>query len=252
MSLGRQQRRGVSHTLIWICILVGIIATTTSEPASSQPFEFQEFHTWTDAATIYYFTDNFRYDGDYGVRGLLNTRDDWWLIYLRPSVRYQTSSWMRLHGGMALFYNFFETVEDLPELRPWVGVMFVGPKPGGWLISNYFRLEYRDFYIKNESSWEGVWRGRWQLQLATPRFAIGSAQQFRAVGSVEPFTDFGASPTNNITDRIRINFGIEKRVTPALRISLNYLFHTVRVTESGEDFDLDDHVVRLRFFYRFN
>ena len=96
---------------------MGVIATTTPRPAAPQQFEFSEFHTWTDVATTYNFSDAFRYDGDYGIRGVL-TDDDWTLIYLRPSIRYKTHAWLRFHGGMALFYNFFNTLQDLPEFRP--------------------------------------------------------------------------------------------------------------------------------------
>ena len=244
-------KRSTRQWLALVLTLMGIIATTTPRSAVSQPFEFSEFHTWTDVATIYKFGDAFRYDGDYGIRGLL-TDDDWTLIYLRPSVRYKTHSWLRLHGGIALFYNFFNTVEDLPELRPWVGVRFVGPKPGGWVISNYLRLEYRAFYLKDEDKWDTVLRGRWQLQVTTPDFSIGEAERFYALASIEPFEEFGTSVGFGLSERIRTNIGIGKRVTPTLRIDLNYLFHRIRVSEAARDFELDDHVVRLRFFYSFN
>ncbi|MCH7547988.1 MAG: DUF2490 domain-containing protein [Candidatus Krumholzibacteriota bacterium] len=240
----------MNHTFIWASVLMGVVATTTPRPAASQQFEFNEFHTWTDVATIYKFSDTFRYDGDYGIRGFL-TDDDWTLIYLRPSVRYQSRPWLRLHGGVALFYNFFKTVEDVPELRPWVGVRFVGPSPGGWVISNYLRLEGRAFYLKDEDKWDTVLRGRWQVQVTTPDFAIRTSERFYALASIEPFTGFGASINGILGERIRTNIGMGKRVTPALRIDLNYVFHRIRVSETGRDFDLDDHVVRLRFFYTF-
>ena len=152
---------------------------------------------------------------------------------------------------MALFYNFY-TTEDLPELRPWVGVRFVGPRPGGWVMSNYFRLEYRAFYIKGEDKWDKVWRGRWQLQVATPRFAIGSVERLNVFASIETFKNFGTSIGGSLVDRVRTNIGIAKKVTPSLRIDLNYLFHRLRVSDASGDFALDDHVVRLRFFYSFN
>lgn len=242
-------------------VLMGVVIATTPKPAAAQAFDFSEFHTWTDVATIYKFGDTFRYDGDYGIRGLL-TGDDWTLIYLRPSVRYKDRPWLRLHGGMALFYNFLKDVEDLPELRPWVGVRFAGPTLGGWTISNYFRLEYRAFYLKGTGEWDEVWRGRWQLQVTTPDFAIGGAERFYALASIEPFQDFGTSfnPFQDFgstfrgeaADRIRTNIGIGNKLTPALRIDLNYLFHSRRVSEGDRQFDVDDHVVRLRFFYTFN
>ena len=111
-------------------LVLAVLGLVLSTPTASQTPQFEEFHTWTDIATSYNFSERFRYDGDYGLRGLL-TDSNWTLLYLRPSVRYQVRPWLRLHGGAALFYNFFSG-EDLPELRPWVGVRFLGPRPGGW------------------------------------------------------------------------------------------------------------------------
>ena len=97
-----------------VALYLGIMATMIPTPAASQEPMFSEFHTWSDIATIYNFSDRFRYDGDYGLRGLL-TDDYWTLLYLRPSVRYRDRSWLSLHGGAALFYNFFEGEANLPE-----------------------------------------------------------------------------------------------------------------------------------------
>lgn len=91
-----------------------------------------------------------------------------------------------------MFYNFFPG-EDLPELRPWVGARFVGPRPGGFVISNYFRLEQRAFHLKSRSEWDAGLRGRWQVQVVTPRFSIGSASEFYALMSIEPFFEIGSS-----------------------------------------------------------
>ena len=232
-------------------MLLGVLVTIAPRSLASQVLpEFEQFHTWTDVATIYNFSDQFRYDGDYGLRGLL-TDKNWTLLYLRPSVRYRAKPWMTLHGGAALFYNFFPE-EDLPELRPWVGARFVGPRPGGFTISNYLRLELRAFYLKGKSEWDAGLRFRWQLQVVSPRFRIGSLEEFYGLASIEPFIDGSSGIEGTFGDRFRYNMGIGKQVTPGLRIDLNYLFHRVRVTDAGGDLTLDDHVIRLRFFYSFN
>ncbi len=72
--------------------------------------------------------------------------------------------------------------------------------------------------------------------------------RFYALASIETFKDFGASIGGSLVDRIRTNIGMGKRVTPALRIELSYLFHRIRLNEATRDFGLDDHVLRLRFF----
>ena len=236
--------------LTLVLVLLGGLLAVTSRPAAAQVLpDFEEFHTWTDIATIYNFSSSFRYDGDYGLRGLLTDRN-WTLLYLRPSVRYRVNLRLQLHGGAALFYNFFPG-DDLPELRPWVGVRLVGPRPGGFTISNYFRMELRAFYLKSVSEWDAGFRGRWQLQVTSPRFSIGSARELYALISIEPFFEIGSSIEGTFGDRVRINAGLGRQFTEGLRIELNYLFHKIRLPGEGGDLDLDDHVLRLRFFYRF-
>ena len=46
--------------------------------------------------------------------------------------------------------------------------------------------------------------------------------------------------------------GIGRQVAKGLRIDLNYLFHRVRLIDQDGELDVDDHVVRLRFFYSLN
>ena len=43
-----------------------------------------------------------------------------------------------------------------------------------------------------------------------------------------------------------------KKVSSAWRVELNYVFHTLRLSDARGDFDFDDHVMRLRLFYSFN
>ncbi len=81
---------------IWIKITLIIIIISIF---SMEDFgESAEFQTWSDIATIYKFSDNWRYDGDQGIRGVLS-QNDFTLLYFRPSVRYRARSWFTLHGG---------------------------------------------------------------------------------------------------------------------------------------------------------
>jgi hypothetical protein len=71
------------------------------------------------------------------------------------------------------------------------------------------------------------------------------------LASIEPFFEIGSSVTGTFGDRFRINAGLGRQFSEGLRIELNYLFHKIRLLEEGGDLDFDDHVLRLRFFYRF-
>ena len=59
-------------------------------PIAAQYSESSYFETWTDIATIYNFSDRFRYDGDYGFRAALST----------ASSISQNNSNSRYHLGM--------------------------------------------------------------------------------------------------------------------------------------------------------
>ncbi len=126
------------------------------------------------------------------------------------------------------------------------------PRPGGWAFNHYFRLELRAFYLKEDGAWDSVLRGRYQLMVKSPNFAIGNAAGFFGLASAEAFEDLTTEVNETRGDRFRFNIGIGKKVTQALRIELNYLFHTFRVSDKQGDFDFDDHVVRTRFFYSFH
>jgi len=230
---------------LWALLIAAVALCTL--PAQAQTPDYNNFHTWADLATIKNFSKDFRYDGDYGVRGLLSD-DDWTQIYLRPSVRYRLNTVTTLHGGAALFYSFLEE-EDLPELRPWLGVRFANRIGPGWIISNYFRLEYRAFYLKPESDWDTSFRARWQLQARSPLFEIGSVKGFYGLASIEPFFMFESTSADNFGDRFRFNLGIGRSLNKRLRAEANYLFHKVRITDEGGTLDVDDHVLRFRFFY---
>ena len=228
--------------MIWTIIL------SSPRISEAQLGDFKKFHTWTDLTTIYFFNPNFRYDGDYGLRGVL-TDSDWTLLYLRPSVRYSEWNWMQLHGGAALFYNFLRDIPDLPELRPWVGLRFIWPRFEGFTFSHYFRVEYRAFYYKEDKIWDAYFRSRYQFQVSNNNFSIGDLKGFVALVSVELFEDMSSLDDGTFGDRYRFNFGFGKRIIPKLRIDINYVFHKLNI---GGLLESDDHIIRTRFFYNFN
>lgn len=236
----------------YFILLLGLAGGLTApEPVLAQYNEASYFETWTDLATVYHFSDRFRYDGDYGLRALLST-PDFTQAYLRPSVRYEAASWLRVHGGLAWFHSFFPDEDDANEVRPWLGVRFVGPRPGNWLIQNYLRLELRVFEFAGGGASDSAWRGRWQLQVRTPDFSIGSAGGFYALAFGEAFHTFDEEVEGFAAERLRLNLGAGKTLSPHWRLELNGMYQKGRVEEGGGGFDLDEAVLRLRLFYTIN
>jgi hypothetical protein len=82
-----------------------------------RPGDCSDFQTWSDIATIYRFAENWRYDGDQGIRGVLSG-SDFTLLYFRPSVRYRIKPWFTVHGGIRFFKNFVDDDEDTFEIGP--------------------------------------------------------------------------------------------------------------------------------------
>ena len=232
-------------------LLLGVIATAIPGSAFAQEFSSAELDEWFDIATIYNFSDRFRYDGDYGIRSLASTRG-FTQLYLRPSVRYRVKPWFLVHGGIAWFYSNFDDRDNVNELRPWGGLRFLGPQPGGFAFSNYLRLEYRAFHFKDQNNSEQVWRGRYQLQVTSPGFKIGRVRGFRGVVFVEPFKTFGTEVEGLFINQFRFNVGIGKKVSQNLRIEFNYMFQKVRLEEQGSRLKANDHILRLRLFYSLN
>ncbi len=230
-------------------LIVGILLTPGSMMAQYTKSAY--FETWTDLTTIYNINDRFRYDGDYGIRAWLST-EDFTQISLRPSVRYEVQPWLRLHGGLAWFHTFFRVSADADEFRPWLGVRFVGPHLGGFLIQNYFRLEVRVFDFKTVGNRETAWRGRWQLQVRSPDFRVGAAERFYALAFAEFFHTFGTEIQGFAAERLRLNLGAGKTLSPRWRVELNGMFQKARVEQGLTGFDLDEGILRLRLFYSLN
>ena len=125
--------------------------------------ESADFYTWSDIATIYKISDNWRYDGDQGISGLLS-KSDFTLLYFRPSLRYRAKSWFTVHGGIRFFKTFFDDGDDTFEIGPWQGLRFVWPKIGNYAVSHYFLLEERMIWqTEGDSDFDFNLRGRYQL-----------------------------------------------------------------------------------------
>jgi hypothetical protein len=241
---------GRTPALVTIFTLA-LLAFGEACPGQEQPVELTSFHTWTDFTSITRIRDGFYYDGDYGVRGLL-TDPNWALLYARPSCRFRLRSNVLAHGGIGVFYNILSDADDLLELRPWAGLRVAGPRLGGFQFSNYFRGERRSFRLEGESSWDGAWRGRWQLQVVSPHFSMARMDDFYGLTSAEVFMDFGSTVENSFGDRFRYSLGIG-RDFQSLAVEVVCLLHRIRAIGSeGRSFETDDVALRLRVFYSFD
>ena len=237
---------------IWIYISGLIII---SIPILVQFGHSADFQTWFDIATIYKLSDNWRYDGDQGIRGVVSD-SDFTLLYFRPSVRYRVRSWFTAHGGIRFFKTFIDDYDDTFEIGPWQGLRFVWPKVGTYSISHYFRLEERMIWeTEGENDFDFTLRGRYQLGARSPDYDILFKNGIYLTGTVELFWNLKYNFFDNFANRIRWDFGVGTEVSEALRVQLHYILQDGRAIEDDsfrDPFDSEEHILRLRLFYNFN
>ena len=235
----------------WVTITIIMVSFSALVKSSGSA----DFQTWSDIATIYKFSDNWRYDGDQGVRGLLS-QNDFTLLYFRPSVRYRAKSWFTVHGGIRFFKTFSDDEDNTFEVGPWQGLRFIWPVIGNYAISHYFRLEERMIWqTEGDSDFDFNLRGRYQLGVRSPNYDILFKNGIYLTGSVELFWNLEDSFTDKFVNRIRYDLGVGTQVSDAWRVQLHYVLQDGRAIEDDKFRDLfssEEHILRLRLFYIFN
>ena len=212
------------------------------------PADGADYQTWSDITTIYRFADDWRYDGDQGVRWGRQNNNDFTLLYIRPSVRYRVKPWLTVHGGIRFFQTFIDDQEDTFEIGPWQGLRFVWPKIGNYAVSHYFRLEERMIWqTEGENDSDFTVRSRYQLGFRSPNYDILFENGIYLMGTIEPFADL-KSPL--FVNRMRYDVGLGTTFSDAWRVHLRYLLQQGRDSASSA-FSNDEHILRLRLFYTF-
>jgi hypothetical protein len=235
----------------WVKITLIIIISLLALEKSGESAEFQ---IWSDIATIYKISDNWRYDGDQGVRGLLS-QNDFTLLYFRPSVRYRARPWFTVHGGVRFFKTFFDDYDDTFEIGPWQGLRFVWPEIGSYAVSHYFRLEERMIWTEGDNDFNFNLRGRYQFGLRSPTYDLLFENGLYLMGTVELFWNLEDNFFDKFANRIRWDFGAGTKISDAWRIQLHYVLQDGRAIEDDifrDPFSSEEHILRVRLFYTFN
>jgi hypothetical protein len=236
----------------WIGIIALIIISIS---AFTKLGHSADFYTWSDITTIYKLSDNWRYDGDQGIRGVLSN-SDFTLLYFRPSVRYRAKPWFTVHGGIRFFKTFFDDNDDTFEFGPWQGLRFTWPKIGDYAFSHYFRLEERMIWqTEGERDFDFNLRGRYQLGVRSPTYDILFKNGTYLMATMELFWNLEDYFFDSFANRIRWDFGAGTKISDAWRVQLHYVLQDGRAIEEGtfqNPFSSEEHILRLRLFYTFN
>ena len=207
------------------------------------------FQTWTDFTSLYWLNNNIRYDGDYGLRGVVTERD-WTEVYARPSFGWFKLDWLTMKGGLGAFL----TVQDTStfELRPYVGADFIWPNLNGWRFDYYLRLEWRNIWSADDVPYQGDLRGRFRIQLHTPSFGHGfNGLPFYGLASFEFFSDLGGGISEDFASRTRSTIALGHLITLRWRAELWTTLQSSR-DNTDQTFQLSDIILRLRIKYHLN
>jgi len=204
--------------------------------------------TWVDFTSLYWINNNIRYDGDYGIRGLISDRE-WTRLYARPSFGWFKLDWLTLKGGVGAFYTAQDT--STFELRPYVGVDAIWPNLNGWRFDYYLRIEWRNVWSAEDVDFQSDFRGRFRVQLHTPSFGHGfNGLPFYGLASFEFFSDLGAI-VENFSSRTRTTLGLGHLITMRWRAEFWTTLQSSR-DNPEQTFELTDVILRLRIKYHIN
>jgi hypothetical protein len=90
----------------------------------------------------WYSQDDITIQGNIGVTKLFQD-NDWVTYYVKPSTTYALSHNWAVHGGLGFYYTANKTLDNVKELRPFVGLSHFTNFTDKWAISSYFRTEER-------------------------------------------------------------------------------------------------------------
>jgi hypothetical protein len=248
-TISRKCKVVVTRAAIAALVVMGTLGLA-GQVSICHAADINDFQTWWDISTIYKFNDRWRYEGDQGTRGIVSN-EEWTIAYVRPSVRVDVRQWFLLHGGLGLFYTFQSFPGDRFEIRPWIGFRFIWPRPGGFVVSHYFRFEDRFNYSEFRSTWDEAFRGRYQLAVKTPVFSFVGIDELYGVAGLELFKDLSGAVFERFANRGRLGAGLGKHVGGGLRAELHYFYQSSGLFIQ-EGVQTDEHILRLRLFYLFN
>ena len=229
----------------YFLILVLFLSVTTEIHCQDL---FKVHSGWTDVSLWYKAGSNTKIGGDFGYRTTLNDLD-FHQTYYRPTVKWQKNPLYSLSLAVSNFHTFNDAV-DLSELRFAQQGTLKWPQIGVLRVTHRLRFEQRLFFINLLK--ENNYRGRYQLELKSPRFVLFGLDKspFFSNVSWEAFINMGSSYESLIGNSHRYAIVFGNRISKKLKVALHYYWQTVRA--NNDEFILKENVIRLRFNYTFN
>lgn len=219
--------------------------------SSASRAQDESFQTWLDYRTSYWFTPEWEYFGDYGLRGVLNV-ENWNQFYINPAVHWMKTKDLNFTGGMRFIYTDQEPESNKLELRPWQGVRYYWPRLRYLTFDHYVRLEERLIWELQGGGFSFSARARYRIQMKTANFKLPLIPtNFFFVTAFELFGDLGEVIVENYVGTNRIFFALGNHITSKTQLELHFILQRSKKS-STEDFESNDKVLRFRIRQNFN
>jgi len=154
-------------------------------------------------------------------------------------------------GGANIRYTDDSDGLNSWELRPYIGVQFIGDRFRRVVVQNFTRLEYRKFLYTGSDSTSASWRLRTRFEIA----GLVSGKSFVDPGSweisadVEFFVDLSEPVGERFADRARIRLGVGHVRTLKWHFDAFYILQFSRETKTSGVTGIDNFLrLRVKFY----
>ena len=229
----------ISGLAVTICIFL-----STASYAQSENERLIDNQIWMDYYSYFYFKPNLQYYGDVGVRSVLQDWN-WFMAYIRPSIRWKKHDLWELHGGIGFFKTFNVDTANTFEIRPWQGVRINWP---GWKpvkFNHYFRVEQRMNFITDNWELEANLRFRYRFGTNILLLTINEESRLNLPAYFEFFLDVGQQISEQFSNRTRLGIGLAYRMNNKWTFEFHWVAQNSR-TGSDQQFKTSDRLLQLK------
>ncbi len=206
---------------------------------------------WLDFIVNWRFARDLRFWADNYYRTLVSGAPTQHMVGTRPELSYGALGWLQVMGGANIRYTDDTGGLNSWELRPYVGVQFIGDRFRRITFQNYTRLEYRKFLYTGSDSTSASWRLRTRFEID----ALVSGKTFidpgswRLSGDVEFFVDLSDPVGERFADRARIRLGVGHVRTLKWHFDAFYILQFSRDSKTSGVTGIDNFIrLRVKFY----
>jgi hypothetical protein len=235
-------------------IRLGVVLSLLAVPArtvAAQDSTTVTGNLWLDFIVNWRFAPEFRFWADNYYRTLVSGASTQHMVGTRPELAYSALGWLQVMGGANIRYTDESDGLNSWELRPYLGVQFIGDRFRRVVVRNYTRLEYRKFLYTEADSTEASWRlrTRFEIQGLVSGKTFVDPGSWRLSGDVEFFIDLSEPVDERFADRARIRLGVGHVRTLKWHFDAFYILQFSRDTRTSGVTSIDNYLrLRVKFF----